>query len=189
MSSTKAIMTISVRPSFDALTLVFQILDCEDASKDKMALNGVHAPLVSADPSPLVRLHGCTDKGVSVVCLLQGLYPYVLPFSSRLTQLYFPIGASFEEKLDTERLLAAIKKQAKTDVRIHRTEIVSKEPLMYYRPNKEKYTRFIKIYCASSASQNSIARILEMSDKYPGLDEMMQEGKLYDLTVCYTLLS
>jgi hypothetical protein len=55
---------------------------------------------------------------------------------------------------------------------------------MYYRPNKEKYTRFIKIYCGSSASQNAIARILEMSDKYPGLEDMMEEGKLYDLTVC-----
>jgi hypothetical protein len=104
--------------------------------------------------------------------------------SSALIQLYFPIGASFDEKEDIPRLLAAIKKQAKNDIQIHRTEIVHKEPLMYYRPNKEKYTRFIKIYCGSSASQNAIARILEMSDKYPGLEDMMEEGKLYDLTVC-----
>jgi len=54
---------------------------------------------------------------------------------------------------------------------------------MYYRPNKEKYTRFIKIYCGSTTHQNAIARILEMSDKHPGLEEMMDEGKLYDLTV------
>ena len=54
---------------------------------------------------------------------------------------------------------------------------------MYYRPNKEKYTRFIKIYCGSTAHQNAIARILEMSDQHPGLEDMMSEGKLYDLTV------
>jgi len=64
---------------------VFQILECEDASKDKMALNGINSPLVDKEPSPQVRLHGCTDKGVSVVCLLQGLYPYVLPTGSVLT--------------------------------------------------------------------------------------------------------
>jgi hypothetical protein len=147
-----------------------------------MAFNGVNAPVVNAMPSPLVRLHGCTDKGVSVVCLIQGLYPYVHP-PLPLIKLYFPVGASFDEEVDTQRLLAAIKKQAKTDVQIHKTEIVTKEPLMYYRPNKEKYTRFIKIYCGSTAGQNAIARILELSDKYPGLDELMEEGKLYDLTV------
>jgi len=54
---------------------------------------------------------------------------------------------------------------------------------MYYRPNKEKYTRFLKVYCGSTAHQNAIARILEMSNKHPGLEEMMDEGKLYDLTV------
>lgn len=54
---------------------------------------------------------------------------------------------------------------------------------MYYRPTKEKYTRFIKIYCGSTTHQNAIARILEMSDKLPMLEEMMDGGKLYDLTV------
>jgi len=54
---------------------------------------------------------------------------------------------------------------------------------MYYRPNKERYTRFIKIYCASTANQNALARILEKSDELPGLEELMLEGKLYDLTV------
>src|ERR1700740_3507642 len=113
-----------------------------------MALNGLSSLLVGADPSPLVRLHGCTDKGVSVVCLLQGLYPYVFPSQIWLIQLYFPISASFDEKDDTPRFLDGIKKQ-KSDVQIHKTEIVTREPLMYYRPNKEKYTRFIKIYCGS----------------------------------------
>ena len=101
----------------------------------------------------------------------------------QLMQLYFPIGASFDEKQDTPRLLAAIKKNAKVDVQIHKTEIVKRDPLMYYRPNKEKYTRFIKIYCGSTAHQNAIARILEMSDQHPDLEDMMHEGKLYDLTV------
>lgn len=68
-----------------AYDIVFQILECEDASKDKMALNGINSPLVDKEPSPQVRLHGCTDNGVSVVCLLQGLYPYVLPTRSVLT--------------------------------------------------------------------------------------------------------
>jgi hypothetical protein len=80
-------------------------------------------------------------------------------------------------------LIAAIKKHAKSEVTIFKTEIVEKEPLMYYRPNKEKYTRFIKIYCSSTAHQNAIAKVLEMSDQHPGLEEMMDEGKLYDLTV------
>jgi hypothetical protein len=66
---------------------------------------------------------------------------------------------------------------------VYRTEIVKREPLMYYRPNKERYTRFIKIYCASTANQNALARILEKSDELPGLEELMLEGKLYDLTV------
>jgi hypothetical protein len=162
--------------------VVFQILDCEDASKDKLALKGIETSLVDTDPSPLVRLHGCTDEGVSLVCLLQGLYPYVFSSKLWLIQLYFPITASFDQEEDTSRLLAAIKKQ-KSDVQIHKTEIVTKEPLMYYRPNKEKYTRFIKIYCASTTHQNAIARVLEMSDKLPLLEDLMNEGKLYDLTV------
>ena len=54
---------------------------------------------------------------------------------------------------------------------------------MYYRPNKEKYTRFIKIYCGTTAHQNAIARILERSDEVAVLEDMMKEGKLYDLTV------
>lgn len=54
---------------------------------------------------------------------------------------------------------------------------------MYYRPNKEKYTRFIKIYCGSTSHQNAIARVLEKSDELEGLEDMMEGGKLYDLTV------
>ena len=54
---------------------------------------------------------------------------------------------------------------------------------MYYRPNKEKYTRFIKIYCGSTTHQNAIARVLEKSDELEELEDMVQEGKLYDLTV------
>ena len=54
---------------------------------------------------------------------------------------------------------------------------------MYYRPNKEKYTRFIKIYCGSTTHQNAIARVLEKSDEHEGLEDMMEDGKLYDLTV------
>jgi hypothetical protein len=106
----------------------------------------------------------------------------------RLTKLYFPITETFDEKTDTPRLLAAAKKQAKTALQIHKTEIVTREPLMYYRPNKEKYSRYLKIYCQSTANQNALARILELADKYPGLDEMMQEGKLYDMTVSPLLL-
>jgi hypothetical protein len=60
---------------------------------------------------------------------------------------------------------------------------VKREPLMYYRPNKEKYTRFIKIYCGSTTHQNAIARILEKSEELPDLEDLMSEGKLYDLTV------
>jgi hypothetical protein len=56
---------------------------------------------------------------------------------------------------------------------------------MYYRPNKEKYTRFIKIYCGSTTHQNAIARVLEKSDEHEGLEDMMEEGKLYDLTVVF----
>lgn len=80
-------------------------------------------------------------------------------------------------------MIAAIKKNAKTEVSIHRMEIVKREPLMYYRPNKEKYTRFIKIYCGSTSHQNAIARVLEKSDELEGLGDMMEDGKLYDLTV------
>lgn len=171
--------------------VVFQVLECEDASKDKMAFNELRPPLIDSKPSPLVRLHGCTDKGMSVVCLLQGLYPYVLPPSPHQfdPQLYFPISASFDEKVDTPRLLSAIKQNAKTEIQIHRTEIVKREPLMYYRPNKEKYTRFIRIYCWSTAHQNALARVLESSDQSPGLEDMMKEGKLYDLTVLHFWVS
>jgi len=105
------------------------------------------------------------------------------PHSAIDSKLYFPISASFEETPDTDRLLSAIKQNAKTDIQIHKTEIVTREPLMYYRPDKERYTRFIKIYCWSTAHQNALARVLELSDKSPGLKEMMTEGKLYDLTV------
>lgn len=80
-------------------------------------------------------------------------------------------------------MIAAIKKNARTEVSIHSTEIVKREPLMYYRPNKEKYTRFIKIYCGSTTHQNAIARVLEKSDELEGLEDMMEDGKLYDLTV------
>jgi hypothetical protein len=98
-------------------------------------------------------------------------------------QLYFPITTLFDEEKDVPKLLAAVKKHAKTDVQIVKTEIVEREPLMYYRPNKEKYTRFLKIYCGSTTHQNAIARVLEKSDELPGLDNLMNEGKLYDLTV------
>jgi hypothetical protein len=151
-----------------------------------MAFNGLGTPWIKASPSPLVRLHGCTDKGMSVVCLLQGLYPYVSPpIWPRIDrpQLYFPVSASFNEKVDTPRLLAAIKQNAKTEIQIHTTEIVTREPLMYYRPNKDKYNRFIKIYCQNTGHQNALARVLESSDQSPGLEDMMKEGKLYDLTV------
>lgn len=74
------------------------------------------------------------------------------------------------------------------NVHIHKTEIVKRDPLMYYRPNKEKYTRFIKIYCGSTSHQNAIARVLEMSDQHPELEDMMSEGKLYDLTVLPLIL-
>lgn len=104
---------------------------------------------------------------------------------SQLTQLYFPIGTSFDEEKDTPRLLEGIQKQAKGDLVIPKTEITTREPLMYYRPNKEKYTRFIKIYCGSTTHQNAIARILEMSDQHPMLEDLMKEGKLYDLTVIF----
>ena len=110
-------------------------------------------------------------------------YLFPSPHSAIDSKLYFPISSSFDETLDTERLLSAIKQNAKTDIQIHKTEIVTREPLMYYRPNKEKYTRFIKIYCWSTAHQNALARVLELSDQSPGLEEMMKEGKLYDLTV------
>jgi len=64
-----------------------------------------------------------------------------------------------------------------------KTEIVKREPLMYYRPNKEKYTRFIKIYCAGTTHQNAIARVLEKSEELSDLEDLLAEGKLYDLTV------
>jgi hypothetical protein len=54
---------------------------------------------------------------------------------------------------------------------------------MYYRPNKEKYTRYIKISCGSTAHQNAIARILERSEEVIDLEDMIKEGKLYDSTV------
>jgi len=57
---------------------------------------------------------------------------------------------------------------------------------MYYRPNKEKYNRFIKIYCGSTTQQNALARILEMSDQLPVLEDIMSEGKFYDLTVSFS---
>ena len=90
---------------------------------------------------------------------------------------------------DTPRLISAIKKHAKTSVDIPRTEIVKREPLMYYRPDKERYTRFIKIYCGSTVHQNAIARVLEMSDQLAELEDMMKEGKLYDLTVLFSFIA
>ena len=39
----------------EELITVFQVLNCEDASKDKMALHGISIPLVDEKPSPLVR--------------------------------------------------------------------------------------------------------------------------------------
>ena len=98
-------------------------------------------------------------------------------------KLYFPIGESFDEELDSPRLLAAILAQAKGDIVIHRIETVTREPLMFYRPNKEKYTRFVRIYCGSTSHQNAVGRILEMSDQLPVLEDMIGKGKLYDLTV------
>ncbi len=65
----------------DSEALVFQLLECEDASKGRDA-NDLNS---SGDPDGdrgLIRLHGATESGDSVIVLVKGFGGYVCLFSS-----------------------------------------------------------------------------------------------------------
>lgn len=69
---------ISWKPHGD---LSFQILECEDAARDR-----VGSGAVQGDNSPLIRLFGITADGYSVTAFVKGFYPFLL----------FPVTRKFD---------------------------------------------------------------------------------------------
>lgn len=94
--------------------LVFQLLECEDASKDK------HESYNS-----LIRLHGTTESGHSVIVLVREFNQY----------MYCPVSTSFEPQ-DLEVLQEAIQFNTKSEVSVKSMEIVTRQPLEFYRHDK-----------------------------------------------------
>lgn len=155
--------------AFDANTedLIFQLLECEDASKDKVE-----------DDSSLIRLHGVTESGASVIVLVRSFRQY----------LYFPVSTAFEES-DFAAFEEAIKHNTKTPVSIDSLEIVKRDPLEYYRGNPEDYQRYVKIYVQKPTDVNQIGTILGKSDELPYLLNLYKAGKLYSSQVYETGLA
>lgn len=157
--------TFTIDPSRE--DLVFQLLECEDASKDK----------ADADPS-LIRLHGATESGHSIIVLVRGFRQF----------LYFPVSLSFESS-DLAGLQEAIESNARTPLSISSTEIVSRQPLEFYRLNPEKYSRFVKITVDKPTDVTQIGNILGKSDELPKLLALFQSGKLYSTQAYETNLA
>lgn len=147
--------------------LVFQILDCEDASKDK-----------SDTDASLIRLHGTTEQGESLIVIVRNFHQY----------LYFPITSNFTSD-DFAIFEEAIQHNTKTEVSISSMEIVQRDPLEFYRANPENYQRYVKIYVGKPTDVNPIGQVLSKSDELPKLLNLYQSGKLHSSQIYETGLS
>lgn len=151
----------------EASDLVFQLLECEDASKDKQ----------DGDTS-LLRLHGLTDCGHSVIVLVRGFHQY----------LYFPISQTFT-KTDFAAFEEAIKHNIHAEVVITSMEIVERDPLDFFRKKPELYRRYIKIEVQKPTDVNAIGNVLGKSDELPKLLNLYKAGKLFSTQVYETGLA
>lgn len=147
--------------------LVFQILDCEDASRDK----------ADSDPS-LIRLHGTTDQGDSVIVIVRNFHQY----------LYFPITSSFTSD-DFAAFEDAIQHNTKSEVAISSMEIVQRDPLEFFREHPENYRRYVRIFVSKPTDVNPIGQVLSKSDEMPKLLNLYQSGKLHSSQIYETGLS
>ncbi|GAO49659.1 hypothetical protein SAICODRAFT_9289 [Saitoella complicata NRRL Y-17804] len=147
--------------------LIFQLLECEDASKDKPALTGVEW---DAGNGTLIRLHGVAEDGVSICVLVRGVEPY----------LFFPVSPTFRNS-DIPRLVSALPSASPP----LSATLTSRTPLLHYRPNSELYSSFLRLSFASTTAANAAVRVLgEVVELERGmLGEMRREGLLYDATV------
>ncbi|TPX72384.1 DNA-directed DNA polymerase [Spizellomyces sp. 'palustris'] len=154
--------------------ILFQLLECEDASKDSYPSAN---PIQSAS-SPLIRLFGCTPTGHSICVFLTDFYPY----------LYFPITPTFTYD-DIPAFLDALAPHI-SKITITTTEIIQDVvPLMYYRDAGQggnepaRYGSFLKLQVQEPVMVGRLAKILEGADELEGVREWFGEGKLYDVTV------
>lgn len=147
--------------------LVFQLLECEDASKDRLT-----------GDSSLIRLHGVTEDSQSILILVNGFRQY----------LYFPISLDFVDA-DLDDLRHAILHNLNSTADLGAMEIVKRDPLDYYRAKPELYQRYVKIFLSKPADVNSVAKVLGNSDQLPKLLNLFQSGKLYSTQVYETGLS
>lgn len=147
--------------------LVFQLLECEDASKDK-----------ADGDSSLIRLHGVTETAESVIVLVRGFRQYI----------YFPVSKTFNED-DLPLLKEGIDVNVKTRVSIAHMAIVERDPLEYYRPEPDKYRRYVQIFVDKPTDVNPIGQVLGKSDELAKLINMFGSGKLYSSQVYETGLS
>ncbi|OZJ04428.1 hypothetical protein BZG36_02904 [Bifiguratus adelaidae] len=165
--------------------IIFQLVECEDASKDKDCEADLDIRAFSPDravsDSPPLRLFGCTSDGQSVTVLVKHFWPYC----------YFPISSSFESNdipIFLQHLHQAIVQEAKSSkaasIRIRQALIIEAEPLMYYRmttpDDPKRYHRFLKLGANLPTDLNQIQRILSQADTIDGLSDMFAAGKLYD---------
>ncbi|CCG81793.1 DNA polymerase [Taphrina deformans PYCC 5710] len=147
--------------------LVFQLLECEDASKDK-----------HDDDTSLIRLHGVTQEGASIIVLVRGFKQY----------LYFPVTPAFTEA-DYAAFEEGIHANTKSPVAFDHFEIVKRDPLEYFRDKPQDYQRYVKIYVKKPTDIVQIGNILSKSDELPKLLNMYTSGKLYSSQVYETGLS
>ncbi|BFZ54754.1 hypothetical protein PYCC9005_001791 [Savitreella phatthalungensis] len=159
------------RPSWEhdahSQDLVFQLLECEDASKDK----------ADSDAS-LIRLHGLSEDGHSLILLVRGFRQYI----------YFPVTENFSEA-DLDVLRSGIESNVKTPVAISELRFVEREPLEYYRRNPERYQRYVQIFVEKPTDINPIANVLSKGDELAKLITLFNAGKLYSSQVYETGLS
>ena len=148
-----------IKPAQD--DLVFQLLECESASKDKQHKE-----------TSLIRLHGITEDAKSVAVLVRGFHQYV----------YFPISKTFSEA-DLTSFEEAIYANVKDTVKIHSIEIVKRDPLDFYRQNPENYQDYVKIYLAKPSDLNPLAKVLGNSDQLPKFINLFSSGRLYSTQI------
>lgn len=147
--------------------LIFQLLECEDASKDK-----------HDGDSSLIRLHGTTETGHSIIVLVRNFQQY----------LYFPVSSGFDQN-DLAGLQEAIELNAKPAVSITAMQVVTRQPLDYYRQDQHKYSKFVKIFVGKPTDVKQVGTILSKSDELPKLLSFFESGKLYSTQTYETNLA
>jgi len=142
-------------------------MQLEDASKTTPP-----EPIPSKDP--LIRLYGRTSLGQSIVVFTYGFYPYI----------YYSVTPSFNsEHLVTVKTI--LEEKSGKGIDIVDIQIVTREPLMYYRPgDKSKYSNFLQIWVRYPSMISKLQKFLEQGDiPESPLSMMFQKGLMYDTTV------